>query len=442
MVTTNNCWRKDFPAVDQEYVWIYPLVRDDKFNVQSLFSDPRGIVSDEASLYIHIPVCLFHCPMCRFYIELIHDRSEIEGYENYIIKELAFYKNSPAIQNMHLKSIYFGGGTASLLKPEALKKIIDSCLDVFERHEEVQITLESHPNVVDIAYLESVCEYGVNRISFGTQSFDDDDLRMLSLRQKAESNKKILKDARKAGVDTVAIDLIYRIPGQKDDTFYANIQCAVDLGVSSFSLYSLELQEQQKNIKGQQQTMDEDKRLFFESRDILLRNGFEHLAQPDFNMPGHTNQDVKVSWVAPQGQAIGLGAGAWSYFNDAVYCSNHNIKMYEEALDKGEFPILAGQHMNIEDEMSRYMVLGARGLRIPKLPFEEHFGISLEDVFFRELHFLEDKGLIRMTDKEVVLTDDGQYHVDNISKEFYSFANRCRLQPFSCGIASNMVKKA
>jgi oxygen-independent coproporphyrinogen-3 oxidase len=437
-LTTNNRWRSDFPAIEREYVWIYPVVRDNIFDTQFLFSSVRKEISNEISIYIHVPVCLYHCPMCEFYTEPIHDRSEIEGYENYVIRELSFYKDSPAIKNNHLKSICFGGGTPSLLKPEAVKKIIDSCLKVFELHEGVQITLESHPNDVNYDYLSAICQYGVNRISFGIQSFNDDDLRILELRQKSDSNKAILGDAYKVGFETVAVDLIYRIPGQKDETFLSNIHEAIDLGSASISLYSLDLQESQKNLFSQQQSMEEGRRLFFESRDFLLKKGFEHFAQPDFYMPRHINQDMKVSLLAPQGQAIGIGAGAWSYFNNAVYCSIHNLDKYKKELDRGLFPVFVGQCLNIDDEMSRYMVLGARVLRIPTEPFFLYFGVALEDVFYRELRFLAEKELIKCSAKEIELTDKGLYYIDNVSKEFFSFANRCRLQPFSWGIADEL----
>jgi oxygen-independent coproporphyrinogen-3 oxidase len=438
-LTTNNRWRNDFPAIEREYVWIYPVVRDNIFDTQSLFSSARKEISDEISVYIHVPVCLYHCPMCEFYTETIHDRLEIEGYEDYVIRELSFYKDSPATKNNHLKSICFGGGTPSLLKPEAVKKIIDSFFKVFELHKDVQVTLESHPNDVNYDYLSAVHQYGVNRISFGIQSFNDNDLQILELRQKSGSNKAILRDAYEAGFETIAVDLIYRIPGQKDETFLSNIHETIDLGATSISLYSLDIQETQKNLFSQQQSMEEGRKLFFESRDFLLKKGFEHFAQPDFYMHGHMNQDMKVSLLAPQGQAIGIGAGAWSYFNNAIYCSIHNLDKYKEELDRDVFPVLAGQRISIDDEMSRYMVLGVRVLRVPTEPFFQYFGVALEDVFYRELRFLEERELIKCSAKEIALTDRGLYYIDNVSKEFFSFANRCRLQPFSWGIADEII---
>jgi oxygen-independent coproporphyrinogen-3 oxidase len=123
-ITDNRLWRKDFPSVDQEYVWIYPLIRDNAFDTEHIFKGVKQSISNEISLYIHVPVCLFHCPMCRFYIEIIKNRSDIEGYENYILKELSFYERCNYIGDYQLKSIYFGGGTASLLSPDAIFKIV------------------------------------------------------------------------------------------------------------------------------------------------------------------------------------------------------------------------------------------------------------------------------------------------------------------------------
>lgn len=424
-------WRRPYPSVDREYVWLYPLVREGAFDPQSLFSEPSvPLTSREVVLYFHIPACKFHCPMCPFYHEIIQDRSDLAGYATALEGELRSFAASPAMADMEVTCVYFGGGTASLLPATDVGRLLGIVSDAFDVASGLEVTLEGHPVTLDDRYLCSVRDCGVTRLSMGVQSFMDRHLADLGLHQSCEGNRRAIRAARRAGFRTVAVDLIYRMPSQTAEEFEADLAEALSEGVNSISAYSLELSVAGAGSLGVQPDDEADRAMFYSAHDMLTRLGWDHMAPPDFAEPGHWHKEISVSWKAPQGQVLGIGAGAWSCFNGAVFCNVHDMAEYERVIDDGLLPILTGQAMTLDDAMSRYPVLGARCFDIPAEPFHQSFGVGLLDVFAQEIGDLCELGLIEATDRGVHVSRKGKYYVDNISKAFYTAANRCRLQPW------------
>lgn len=429
-ITSEREWHNLFPNVDQEYVWEYPLFRDSSEPSLSLFHENNLPLSNELSIYIHIPFCLYRCPMCGFYMELVKDRSFSKPYTNALLTEFHKYKESFDFSSRVVKSIYFGGGTASLLEPEDIERVISCIKDVVPVDEHVELTIENHPNIATHDYLKELKSIGVNRVSFGIQSFDDKDLSVLKLLQTAKRNNEVLDEALSLGFDTVAADLIYRIPNQTTETFLNNIRHLIHLGISTISLYSMGLSDRQEDLVPYLPDDSTDKDMFYRSLALLEENQYIQIAQPDFCLPNHINQDCILTWKAPQGEQISLGAGAWSYFNGFLYCNTHNSKKYTSDVLAQGFSIQQLQRATIDDKMSRYMVLGARCFDIPAKPFQEYFGVNMFDVYGQEIRLLKEQGLVRTEKDSLVVTPEGKYYVDNISKTFYSPANRCRLQPY------------
>lgn len=433
-LVTEREWHHLYPEVDQEYVWEYPLFRGESEPGKNLFESQDTPLSNDLGLYIHVPFCLYRCPMCGFYMEIVKDRSFSKRYTDALIKEFMTYKAHFDFSTKKLKSVYFGGGTASLLEAEDVGRIVTLIKDTITNNETVEITVENHPNIATKKYLEDLKKIGVNRVSFGIQSFDDADLRLLKLKQREEQNVKILQTALGVGFDTVAADLIYSIPNQTIDVFLSNVNKLISMGVSTISLYSMGLSERQEDLYDLMPSQEVEHQMFSESMQLLLENGYVQVAQPDFCLPNHINHDTEITWKAPQGEQISLGAGAWSYYNNFLYCNTHNSKKYMEDVFNNGYSIQYIQKATLDDQMSRYMVLGARCFDIPDEPFKNYFGASIFDIYGQEIRLLESQGLIERTKTGISVTMNGRYYVDNISKTFYSPANRCRLQPYCYGV--------
>ena len=433
-LVTEKEWHHLFPQVDQEYVWEYPLFRGKSEQPKNLFQSQDISLSNDLGIYIHVPFCLYRCPMCGFYMEIVKDRSFSRKYTDAIIEEFKTYRANFDFSEKELNAIYFGGGTASLLEADDIQRIVDIIRGTITHHSTVEITVENHPNIATKEYLSDLKRIGVNRVSFGIQSFDDNDLKILKLKQREAQNMYILQTALDIGFDTVAADLIYSIPNQTTEGFLNNVKKLISMGISTISLYSMGLSERQEDLYDLLPCREIEHEMFEKSMQLLLDNGYVHVAQPDFCLPGHINQDTEITWKAPQGEQIALGAGAWSYFNNYLYCNTHNSKKYiEDVFNKG-YSIQHIQKETIDDQMSRYMVLGARCLNIPDEPFKKHFGSSIFDIYGQEIRLLESQGLIEKNVNGINVTMNGRYYVDNISKIFYSPANRCRLQPYCYGV--------
>ena len=431
-IVPENEWKVNYPEVDREYVWTYPMIHGpERFEPKSIFEESlTPIVSNDLVVYIHLPACLFRCPMCPFYVEVVKSRQQIMGYANLVIKELELYARTNLLSNYQLKAIYFGGGTASLLFPEDIGKIVKQIKRYIRHDDDIDITLEGHPSLVDYNYLSALYNEGVNRVSFGIQSFNDQDLKAMGLRQTAKQNYQTLENAINIGFRTVSADLLYRLPHQTVEGVRKQLHDFLDTGISSLSAYSLELSVRQGEQRKYQASEEEDKEMFYLINKELLKNGWNHTAQPDYSKKENISKETIVTWKAPQGQTLGLGAGACSALNNTTYFNVHSMEEYKNVVNEGCLPILAGQRYTLADAMSRYMVLGARCFELPRKPFSDAFGIDLADVFASEIKKLSDLNLVRLDYDKLMVTEKGKYYVDNISKTFYSLENRCHLQPW------------
>lgn len=433
-LVTEKEWHQIFPEVDQEYVWEYPLFRGPSEPTERLFLSQDKPLSNDLGIYIHVPFCLYRCPMCGFYMELVKDRSFSKRYTDALIEEFRTYRSKFDFSNRELKAIYFGGGTASLLEPADVERIVTIIKQTITKNSKVEITVENHPNVATKNYLEELKKIGVNRVSFGVQSFNDEDLKILKLTQRKATNIHILQTALDIGFNTVAADLIYSIPNQTIEGFLANVEKLIAMGITTISLYSMGLSERQEELFDLLPSREIEHEMFERSMNLLLQHGYIQVAQPDFCAPNHINQDTEITWKAPQGEQIALGAGGWSYFNNFLYCNTHNSKKYMNDVFSNGYSIQHLQKATIDDQMSRYMVLGARCFSIPDEPFKRFFGASIFDIYGQEIRLLESQGLIERNAHGINVSMNGRYYVDNISKTFYSPANRCRLQPYCYGV--------
>lgn len=431
-VVPYNEWTKQYPVVDREYIWTYPLIHGpQQFNPEKIFIDsPIPILSKDMVIYIHTPACLFRCPMCPFYVEVVRSREQILGYADYIIREFMLYQETGLLEQYNLKAIYFGGGTASLLFPEDINRIITNIIKNIHCDSNLEITVEGHPTLADYNYLSALRETQVNRVSFGIQTFDEKELRIMGLRQTVKENYAAIENSLNLNFNTVSADMLYRLPNQNVEGVRKQLNQFLETGITSISTYSLELSVRQAEQQKLQADDECDKAMFYTINDELMKRNWNHTAQPDYSHKEHICQETIVTWTAPQGQTLGLGAGACSSLNNNTYHNVHDIAEYKKVLLENCLPILSGQIFSYADAMSRYMVLGTRSFVMKREPFKKAFGVDLADVFAHEIEQLSNLGLVELNNDSLVVTREGKYYVDNISKMFYSLENRCHLQPW------------
>lgn len=444
-VESNICREEilDYEKRGDCYTWCFPI-NFEEIDVHDIWKERNFVNSGikEMSLYVHIPYCRFICSMCPFTHEVVR-QEEVNQYVSYLKKEIHMYAQHELCQKTKVSSIYFGGGTASILN----KSQIDSILNIFRSEyllkKDCEICLECHPNTVTREYLEQIHEVGVNRVSFGIQSFQQKNLSALKLWQEAEKNKEVIQMATEIGFRTVALDLMYNFPDETMDDLNEDLKFAVSMGVQGISLYALDPEVRKLNsVKERQAKMQMEKDMFYQIHTFLSDSGYIQTAQPDYAKPGYENQQIIDLWGAPQKLNLGFGAGAFSEnFNGCSWANIHDPKMYMKYLKDKKVPILMGKCWSLDDAMARYIALGVRMLKVPLKPFEEQFGLALNDIFKYEIQKLEELGYVELDDEYLTMTKAGKYYIDNISKTFFNLSNRGRSQYWGCKLKEYVPKR-
>jgi oxygen-independent coproporphyrinogen III oxidase len=428
-------WIVPFPGVDREYIWTYPLALQKisiKSNNDFIFS--KQWPEQRLTIYIHVPYCKSSCPFCAF-MHTILDEKQLESYVDCLIKEIQWYSKHPGVQNTKLTAVYFGGGTASLLKPSHIDRILVALKIGFNLSPDVEVSLECHPDTIDYQYLDQVKSKGVNRISIGVQSFNPKNLQLIGRKQSAPHAFDMVSYASEI-FKTVSVDIIYRIPNQSAKSAIKDIKKAIDIGVQSISTYSLETSDTLLSDISMHQASDEaDKNMFFTIRKFLLDAGFIHMAQPDYCLPNHENKYLKGFWSAPQALNLGLGAGGHSgWFAGYTFCNMQDPGDYIELISNEQLPIILNQKIDKTEAMARYFVLGFRGISVPLEPFERIFGESPNNIFFDQFESLRKIGLIGASENEWYLSELGEYYVDTVSKHFYTKTCKGKKVPWGSDI--------
>ncbi|MBO5995274.1 MAG: radical SAM family heme chaperone HemW [Firmicutes bacterium] len=359
-------------------------------------------------VYVHVPFCKSKCPYCDFYSVLLRDPEIKEKYTDALVSEIrAFAKYlTPGNDTGHSfikeepDSIYFGGGTPSLLEPIRVREIIKACDDTFGRALDREITLEANPGTVDRDTLKGYRAMGVNRLSLGVQSFDDEILKKLGRTHRAADSEAALKDARDAGFSNISIDLIFGIEGQTMEAWEMSLKKALKLKPEHISLYSLEFMEgtvftrRLQEGKMKETDPEEDRAMYERAVELLKEAGYEHYEISNFALPGFESRHNLKYWNLDD--YAGFGPGAHSYMTDLKtgqgqrYYHLPYLKAYIEDPLKVEMMEPNGY----ADDMTEFTITALRLSRgIDKIEFSERFGQDFWE-FYGDLTKLQFKSFI------------------------------------------------
>jgi len=285
---------------------------------------------------------------------------------------------------------------------------------------------------------------GVNRISFGVQSFNDEFLEIIGRAHKNESTMKVIDAVKSKGIDNIGIDLLYRLPGQTLDHWKMELETAVNLNIDYIATFCLSLvpgtplfENVMKGMIPRQPSEEVEFMMFDMIKEILIPKGYKQQYIHDFALPGKECAYHKASFFAPQKECLALGAAGRSYINGFFYANVHPVDEYIKQINDGKLPIHFGRKLSKRDEMSRFMVLGVKFLTVSKEAFRENFGVSVETVFQETLDKLKAWRLIKNTEKYIIITDKGQKYISNICKAFYSANDWGILQPNGIELQNN-----
>jgi oxygen-independent coproporphyrinogen-3 oxidase len=375
-----------------------------------------------AGIYIHIPFCKQACTYCDFYFTTSGKwmKPLLDG----IIKEISIQKNffNHDGQLAPIDTIYFGGGTPSLIPPDAIKMVIDTIRIHYQLNANAEITLEVNPEDVNQNNIKHWAEAGVNRISMGIQSFNNDDLKLMNRSHNEQQAISAVKRLQDGGIVNMSVDLIYGIPKMTAADWINNLHKAFELNVPHLSCYSLTVED--KTVlahlvnKG---TIIMDEKLAGAHFEILMKEaaneGFEQYEISNFCKPGFESKHNSSYWKGTP--YLGVGPSAHSYNGNWRQFNKPNLFTYLKAIEKNE---IDAEREDLT-EVQKYHELLMIGLRtkwgVNKNMIEQQFNQKINEHFQTKLHVHSALNNIITNKNIITLTTQAKLKADTIIEDFF-----------------------
>jgi len=379
------------------------------------------------SLYVHIPYCQAKCPYCDFNSYAASAWPE-EDYTRALIGEIERRGAQAPFDGEMLRTIFFGGGTPSLFAPESIGRILDAANRRFGIERDAEITLEANPGTVDSAKLAGIRAAGVNRLSFGAQSFNDRTLKFLGRIHNAEDTRIAARLAHRAGFTRLNLDLIFAVPGQTIADVKNDIAEAAALEPDHISAYNLTFEEgtaffaEMKRGRITPLLSDEQAAMYSLVREEIPRRGYPMYEISNYARPGSEARHNLTYWRAQS--YLGAGAGAHGFAlgqNDygRRWWNERAPGKYIEATLRDGLPEAGAETIDAATGASEFVFLNLRlraGFRLAD--FRARFGRGFDDIFGARAARLFEGGLLERADGNIRLTDRGLELADSIFAEF------------------------
>jgi len=372
-----------------------------------------------AGLYIHIPFCRQKCHYCNFY-SLASQKFKVQVVAS-ILKEIELQKSY--LDGEALKTVYFGGGTPSLLSVSEINLIIQKAKEIPGITANAEITIEANPDDINSGYLAELKETPVNRLSIGIQSFDDNDLLYLNRRHNGEKAIKAIQLALEAGFDNLSCDLIYGIPGSSDQTWRDNIQTLIDLNIPHISAYALTVETgtalDHLIKKGKYNPIDEERTIaqFSILMDFMENNGYEQYEISNFCFPGKISKHNTAYWNGEK--YLGLGPSAHSFDGKSRQWNVTNIKTYVDSVSCGKLSF-EKEVLTEDQKFNEFIMTSIRtmwGVDLCKMKLL--FGEKYYNHFILNSKPLAEKGYLILSDKKSILSRQGKFFADQIASDLF-----------------------
>lgn len=373
----------------------------------------------ESALYIHIPFCDHKCIYCDFYSIIKTDN--VNSYLNSLKKEIEHYSNLYSDDRI-FTSIFFGGGTPSLMEPEYIKEIINYLKEKFKVSQFAEITLETNPGTVNKEKLKSFFKIGINRVSVGIQSFQNDELKFLTRIHDKDTAIQTIYNAKESGFENISIDLIFNLPGQTKQKWIENLDTAVKLPITHISTYSLILERgtilNKMVIDGKvkMQSDDYDADLYETAIDFLTANGFIQYEVSNFSKPGFECKHNNAYWRYKD--YLSFGTSSHSFVDGKRWWNFSSLKKYISEIEKNDHAVANSELLNEEEKLNEYIMLALRSRGLDIQEFKNKFGekwLSSNFPYFTELmkqnYISFDEKNIKFTKKGYAICDEILNHI-------------------------------
>ncbi len=386
---------------------------------------PTAPASPPFSLYIHIPYCQAKCPYCDFnsYAASIWPEEE---YVAAVLRELAHYAELEAWRGGEIQTIFFGGGTPSLFAAPSIARILDNAAKHWHLAANREITLESNPGTVDVESLRALRAAGINRISFGVQSFWPHHLERLGRIHSGEQAREAIIGAQVAGFESINLDLIFALPEQTLAEWESDLCAAVALGTQHVSAYNLTYEEGTPfhawRAQGKLRQLDDDveAKMFEMGQDLLGAAGYVQYEISNYAQPGAECRHNLNYWRS--GTYLGVGAGAHSYAQQdgagTRWSNEKNPLRYMSLCQRTGHARATQEVLSLEQQRGEHVFLGLRCREgFAEERFKARFGVGLAAAF-PDVATHVGNGLLECVGGRWRLTADGLRHADKIFLSF------------------------
>lgn len=371
-----------------------------------------------AGIYIHIPFCKQACHYCDFHFSTsLKKKEDMLGC---IKKELLLRKDE--LNNETIETIYFGGGTPSILEVDEINDLIQTVYQLFSVCEDPEITLEANPDDLDHTTILKLSQSKVNRLSIGVQSFDEADLKMMNRAHNANEAVTCLEEAIKH-FDNISIDLIYGIPNMSNERWLANVQRVLDLGIPHISCYALTVEERTAlNKLIQKGVIPSPKEEVAHAHFMLLMetlkaNGYIHYELSNFAKPTYFSKNNSAYWLGKK--YLGIGPSAHSFDGTHRSWNIANNPLYIKEIEAGNLP-LEIEDLSQSDRYNEYIMTGLRtiwGVDIDRV--KQEFGETYFKYLMHESQRFIADDLMVLTDGILTITDKGKFLSDGIASDLF-----------------------
>lgn len=347
-------------------------------------------------IYIHIPFCAKKCAYCDFYSVTNQNLQE-----EYVLALLDQIESKKIISKQYIvDTVYIGGGTPSILPEEQIGKILGTLRNTFKISDDAEITIEANPGTLDGSKLAAYRAYGINRLSIGLQSANNDELRMLSRIHSKEEFENTYMLSRMEGFDNINIDIMYALPNQKKETFQKTLDYVISLSPEHISMYGLKIEENTpfgRNPLIKKFLPDEDTQyeMYMDSCKKLDDNGYVQYEISNFSKKGLACKHNMKYWTCSD--YIGFGPCAYSFADDVIYSYVNDIDRFISCVDDEKALLDSYEKLSLSQIATQYVMVGFR-LRagINTAEYARRFGESFEDKYSEKLEpFIEDKFVIK-----------------------------------------------
>ncbi|HLK27255.1 MAG TPA: radical SAM family heme chaperone HemW [Puia sp.] len=372
-----------------------------------------------AGIYLHIPFCKQACNYCNF-----HFSTSLRNKNDFVaalLKEIVFQKEYLADEE--IETVYFGGGTPSLLTIEDLNLILQQLHSVFKIHDKAELTFEANPDDISDEKLKQWKSAGINRLSIGIQSFFEEDLKWMNRAHNVEQAINSIKSAQKNGFDNITIDLIYGTPTLSNERWEMNIETAINFNIPHLSCYALTVEpktmlhkmiEQKKTLDINPDTQAEQ---FVTLMDLAGKAGYEHYEISNFAQPGKRSRHNSSYWEGKK--YLGLGPSAHSYNGKERRWNVANNNLYIQSLEENKI-LFEKEKLNDTQRLNEYIMISLRTIEGLDLNIvEKNFSKKTKEEIFKTAHkHIQNRNII-FENSKLILTREGKLLADGIAADLF-----------------------